>query len=281
MALEKQLSEYLSSACTKQQSEQQTERQDEQETERQDEQETERQDEQERGAILIFVVLLVVVLIALTGLVVDLARLQYTVIRAQQSADAAALAAVIHLDDPSDIDNWRKTKKAVLASLSQSQLYALDDDAAESLKAANSDYPMRTMRFLEGETTPHDYTWYAKHAGSAGNLGVEVVRGVFCYVQTSLVPPSFERRWYALERTNHYCKANSVQVDITVREVPTTFATIFGVREMNDVRVSAQAHLNPAPYTCGHELCDDLGIVGEISSPYEYPYAQFNPDPPC
>ncbi len=79
----------------------------------------------ERGAVMIFMAMIIVVIIGLIGLAIDTSVVLLTVNVAQASADAATLAAMSALRNPSQLVGWQNIKKAVLGALAGNPLRSL------------------------------------------------------------------------------------------------------------------------------------------------------------
>ena len=205
----------------------------------------------QRGAVLVLTCLVLIVLIAVGGLVIDLGRLQVILRQMQSAADSASLAGVTQLENPADITGWRNVKKATLAAISRTKIHELDPVAKQALA-------QQTARYTSGGATFHDCPDYQNMESEFGNFEVRTQRGVFCYDPN--LSGGFIRRWFTLEdKPNYFCLANSVEVTLTVRELEASFAKVMVGDRLLPVSITATAHLN-VPNTCGQDLCSSLGI---------------------
>ena len=125
----------------------------------------------ERGATVVFFLIVVLSILGfMTTLVVDLSRAEYVHTRLQGISDSAALAAVNQLRYSSK-DGWRRSKRAVFASMRQLDIPGHNGavnspgNLGVALNAAHADP-------LEISGSPYVAPGY-----QIGNLRVEITRG--------------------------------------------------------------------------------------------------------
>ncbi len=257
----------------------------------------------ERGAVLAMSAVGILFLLLIAGFVIDLSRFEAAIRRAQNAADQAALAAVSRLETrpifhpvlgsgfsdefslskysaQQEVNDFAAVKKSTLLSLSTGDLLGLNAEAAESLCTGGG--CSNAMRFKKASGTLMDCPDYSLTMAEQGNLEVRVERGIYCYWQDPALDPltaPIRRVWLSVEGDeDHYCKANAVNIELTLRNQPTSFMSLVGFNTTGDFTVKARAFKQePIPNIaqgethpardaaggqplCASVSCDSLGI---------------------
>lgn len=219
----------------------------------------------EGGVTLPFAAISLVALLGIVGLALDTTMTLLALRDAQRSLDAASLAAVNSLRNPSRIDGWKNAKKAGLAALSINRLIGLDATALSSLESSSAPESFR-FDAVTTSNTPLDDVGYDRNTGVRGNLSITLVRGLFCYDPDPDHQGSFIRRWYSLDKDfpSRYCYANSVRMRAEIRHIPTSFIRVLGMSVVPRILVLSTSYVKP-PNSCGFPLCRLLGMPDSSS----------------
>lgn len=224
----------------------------------------------ERGGVILFFAIMLFAIIALIGLVVDSGRLLVMQRQLQNAADAGSLSGVLMLRPPVLVDNWAKSKLAVLAIVKTANISGLDSAADSSIHQSPETFRLDGLANPpDCRETANDIVGYEYECGTRGNLTVRVSRGIWCYEAA----PSIRRRWCSVEQKAAgggpnplWQLANSMRVDVTLRDIETTFAKIFLIDRIAKVSAQAISHLDTPTPSCGVARCADLGIPNPVDA---------------
>jgi uncharacterized membrane protein len=204
----------------------------------------------EDGAMIIMVAVLLFLFVSLALLIVDTSSLISTKRQLQNAADAASLAAVGQLTVPMTTTAWTNAKKAVLLAVLQSR--------PRSLRGDTSSFTNKTLRYTEGTATLNDTPGYEFNTATVGNLTMRARRGVSCLNAGGV------RTWFSLEESGAYCYANSVEVQLTLANLPVFFGRLVGHSGSETLIAPSTARLT-LKGECSDNNCDDLGTYDAIA----------------
>lgn len=212
------------------------------------------------GYVLVFVAFFMIVLIALTGMVIDLGRFFIMARQLQNTADSASLAGVAALEKP-NASNPYDVPKGYPAEAPRATGGWLQVKPRIRYVLNNSPIPgaqeiTMSSAFSSGETglpdtAPFDGTTIGS-AGGDGSITAKVERGIVCYNGAGS-----SQHFRSLEgERSYYCIANAVQVTMSMFDIPTLFAGLMGFTKQSEiVRVGRSHQRRAPPYSCGDPDC--------------------------
>ena len=227
------------------------------------------------GAVLVFFILFLGVMISIIALVVDLGILEATIRSIQHTADAASVGAAtaLSVDDADsagatgEATRFANVKKTVLMIVSESEIMRLDDTA----RAALTNQTLTFNHSTGDNATGPDWPNYRYDTAQAGNLTVRVRRQLRCFTGSDASP---NRITYELDDVPNsaFCRANQVTVDITLSNVKTFFGGFMGMPTFSSITRSSSSFMHErlpdsAAAICESTNCSALGMdFGDLSA---------------
>jgi hypothetical protein len=220
-------------------------------------------DSDQRGAVLIFSLLLLFLIFALGALIVDLLRIERASRSLQQTADSAALAGATQLgarchESEGTLNQWNFAKRAAIAAIRTNQIFGDGEDTAA--------WQHPTLEGYEDPTvTPGEIYRYSDFDFPRLHVSIERVlyyRREDCLPGSECTPielslegrtecePAYPTPGLPAECCGNdfpYVRANAVRVTLTLKSLPLMFGRFVGLSDLSVLTRSALGSPDIAP----------------------------------